>query len=90
MPTREIKLKSDKEQIFEHFSEGAQPPRSSFQGWLEPPSPHAVGAYGYTCFPSGAILEAWCQQPTNDRQRQQQKEMRRKDCRSKQSNGVQF
>ena len=45
MPIREIKLKSDKEQIFEHFSEGAQPPRSSFQGWLEPPSPHVVGAY---------------------------------------------
>ena len=45
MPTREIKLKSDKEQIFEHFSEGAQPPRSSFQGWLVPPSPHVVGAY---------------------------------------------
>ena len=46
MPIREIKLKSDKEQIFEHFSEGAQPPRSIFQGWLEPPSPHVVGAYG--------------------------------------------
>ena len=46
MPIREIKLKSDKEQIFEHFSGGAQPPRSSFQGWLEPPSPHVVGAYG--------------------------------------------
>ena len=45
MPIREIKLKSDKEQIFEHFSEGAQPPRSIFQGWLEPPSPHVVGAY---------------------------------------------
>ena len=45
MPIREIKLKSDKEQIFEHFSEGAQPPRSSIQGWLEPPSPHVVGAY---------------------------------------------
>ena len=47
MPIREIKLKSDKEQIFEHFSEGAQPPRSSFQGWLEPPSPHVGGAYGF-------------------------------------------
>ena len=46
MPIREIKLKSDKEQIFQHFSEGAQPPRSSIQGWLEPPSPHVVGAYG--------------------------------------------
>ena len=46
MPIREIKLKSDKEQIFEHLSEGAQPPRSIFQGWLEPPSPHVVGAYG--------------------------------------------
>ena len=45
MPIREIKLKSDKEQIFEHFSEGAQSPRSSFQGWLEPPSPHVAGAY---------------------------------------------
>ena len=45
MPIREIKLKSDKEQIFEHFSEGVQPPRSIFQGWLEPPSPHVVGAY---------------------------------------------
>ena len=47
MPIREIKLKSDKEQIFEHFSEGAQPPRSIFQGWLEPPSPHVVGAYDH-------------------------------------------
>ena len=46
MPIREIKLKSYKEQIFELFSEGAQPPRSSIQGWLEPPSPHVVGAYG--------------------------------------------
>ena len=45
MPIREIKLKSDKEQIFEHFSEEAQPPRSILQGWLEPPSPHVVGAY---------------------------------------------
>ena len=45
MPIREIKLKSYKEQIFELFSEGAQPPRSSIQGWLEPPSPHVVGAY---------------------------------------------
>ena len=45
MLVREIKLKSDKEQIFEHFSEGAQPPRSIFQGWLEPPSPNVVGAY---------------------------------------------
>ena len=45
MPIREIKLKSDKEQIFEHFSEGAQPLRSIFQGWLEPPSPIVVGAY---------------------------------------------
>ena len=45
MPIREIKLKSYKEQIFELFSEGAQPLRSSIQGWLEPPSPHVVGAY---------------------------------------------
>ena len=37
MSFREIKLKSDKKQIFEHFSEGAQPPRSSIQGWLKPP-----------------------------------------------------
>ena len=34
MPIREIKLRSYKEQIFELFSEGAQPP-----------SPHEVGAY---------------------------------------------
>ena len=46
MPIREIRLKSYKEQIFELFSEGAQAPCSSFQGWLEPPSPHVVGAYG--------------------------------------------
>ena len=45
MPVREIKLKSDKEQIFEHFSEGAQPPVAFFQGWLEPPSLYVVGAY---------------------------------------------
>ena len=50
MPIREIKLKSDKEQIFEHFSEGAQPPRSIFQGWLKPPSPHVVGAYAYSFY----------------------------------------
>ena len=38
MTIGEIKLKSDKEQIFEHFSDGAQPPpHSIFQGWLEPP-----------------------------------------------------
>ena len=42
-----LSLKSYKEEIFELFSEGAQPPRSSIQGWLEPPSPHVVGAYDY-------------------------------------------
>ena len=56
MPIREIKLKSDKEQIFEHFSEGAQPPRSSFQGWLEPPSPHVVGAYVSLPTLNGALI----------------------------------
>ena len=40
MPIREIKLKSDKEQIFEHFSEGAQPPPVAFsRGGSSPQAP---------------------------------------------------
>ena len=39
MPIREIKLKSDKEQIFEHFSEGAQPPVAFSRGGSSPQAP---------------------------------------------------
>ena len=64
MPIREITLKSYKEQIFELFSEGAQPPpRSSIQGWLEPPSPHVVGAYvqegSDVSFSENTIITIW-------------------------------
>ena len=39
MPIQEIKLKSDKEQIFEHFSEGAQPPVAFSRGGSSPQAP---------------------------------------------------